>query len=189
MPPSHVTISVDRHPAVILPLGARVDLLAADCGFAASTFVRGSGWGKRELAAWLVGRYGPIALLARTAHGVELADRAPPSEHADFSGLPALIAGARRRALTALRAALTPDGDLGFAVEGIQRGHVVRVSDTLGQDGWLPVDMPRMHLSDRVVSLVTAQRLTSQEAFDVAWAPFDDLLEEVEVDELWNATA
>ena len=185
MPQSYVTIR-GGPPALALPLGLAVSAVAFECRTATINFLRGSGWGRPEIVAWIVGRYRPVTL--RPERGADN-DRPAPSSRADWSGLPAVIAEARRETLRALRTALTPAAELDFAVAGIEGGHVVRVVDTFGAEGWAPVDRPRIRLADRVVSLVAAHRLTCPDAFEAAWEGFDGLLEEVEVDELWTATA
>ncbi len=198
MPESFVTVH-EGGPVPMLPLGVRVRSVALDCRSATVTFLRGSGWGKRELAGWLLGRYRPIAALVpgaerdctgRSEDRKRSRARSPiPSDLPTLCPLSllALIDGAKRGTVAAVRAALEAN-PTDFAVEAIQHGNVLRVEDFLGEEGWVPVDRPRMRLTERLISLVTAHRLTDPEDFEESWAGLQELQEELAVDEAWYAT-
>jgi hypothetical protein len=107
------------------------------------------------------------------------------SSRLDAKALPDVIREAKKRSLAAIQAALALETSI--SVEALD--NVARVQDLLGEQGWVPLDRPRMRLSDRVVSLVTAHRLTLPAEFADSWSHLGELLEEVEVDEAWNASA
>jgi hypothetical protein len=175
---------------VALPLGVEVDRVARECGAATLAFLRGTGWGKRELAFWLIGRYEPLASYVQAGDdGAPSAGALGPPSESDLSRLPALVRHARRQTLKLLRTALLHGEHLDFAVAAVGHGHVAPAEDTLGRQGWVPVARPRMSLVDRVGSLVTAQRLTRPGEFGADWGALGELLEEIEVDELWSASA
>ena len=183
MPQSYVTLR-GGGPALVLPLGVEVRSVALECRSAALALLRGSAWDKRQLATWLVSRYRPLASFAKPEAGEEGPVSAPAASSggANVGALPGVIREARQRTLDAIQAALA----LETCIPVEQLGNVARVQDLLGERGWVPVDRPRMRLSDRVVSLVTAHRLTLPSEFGEAWAHVHALREEVEVDEAWN---
>jgi hypothetical protein len=188
MPQSYITVR-EGGPSSTLTLGADVRSVAHECRSATLAFLRGSGWGKRELAGWLVTRYQPLCSMAKTVRRDEApASEAPPSSRLDARhniALPEVIREAKRRTLAAIEAALAAETRVG--VEELDS--VARVRDLLGEQGWVPVDHRRMRLSDRVVSLVTAHRLTLPSEFGESWVGLRELLEEVAVDDAWNASA
>jgi hypothetical protein len=188
MPQSYIAVR-EGGPSLTLPLGVEVRSVALDCHSAALAFLRGSGWGKREIAGWLVSRYQPLCSLVAPVRR----DEAPPSDRPPSSrletrhhiALPEVVREAKRRALVAIEDALAVETSV--SVEELDS--VARVRDLFGAQGWVPVDHRRMRLSDRLVSLVTAHRLTVPSEFAESWVGLRELLEEVEVDEAWNASA
>jgi hypothetical protein len=188
MPQSYVTL-IGGGPSRVLPLGVEVRSVALECRTAALAFLRGSEWGKRQLATWLVTRYRPVASLAAQA-GQDY-DQAPPSvppsSRLDATGgaLAGVIREAKQRTLSSIEAALAIETSI--AVEELD--NVARVQDLMGVRGWVPLDRPRMRLSERVVSLVTAHRLTFPSEFAESWSHVRELSEEVAVDEAWNVSA
>jgi hypothetical protein len=186
MPQSYVTLRGGA-PALVLPLGVEVRSVALECRSAALALLRGSAWGKRELATWLVSRYRPLASFAKAGAGAgEDAPLSAPVASsrggASVGALAGVILEAKQRTLGAIQAAVALETSI--PVEELE--NVARVQDLLGERGWVPVDRPRMRLADRVVSLVTAHRLTLPSEFGGSWADLKQLLEEVEVDEAWN---
>lgn len=141
----------------LLPRGMNV-LDAADRARAAGfVFVSSSrwGWGKRDLANWLVHDYRPAVLSASQRPRTEAS-----AASADESSATKLVASARRRVVEMLGEATTAWAGADFASESVENGFVIGVSDEAGCIGYAPVHEGRMRLVDRVASLFIADFLT-----------------------------
>jgi hypothetical protein len=125
---------------------------AAGFGFVSSSRW---GWGKRDLANWLVHDYRPAVLEASARPRTEVS-----SAKADDASATKLVASARRRVVEMLTEAVTTWSGEDFARESIDNGLVIGVSDALGGLGYAPVHQGRMRLVDRVASLFIADFLT-----------------------------
>ncbi|HEY2514642.1 MAG TPA: hypothetical protein VGI39_27445 [Polyangiaceae bacterium] len=147
---------------VLLPDGVRALDVADRAREALLALLRGvgNGWGKREVARWLVGPYHEV-----TAYAAVQED---PEDSTTFRRVPRRVAtealddvlrGAKEELLATLILAAPPDSDVRFSQRAILAGHVVRTRDAKGRGGWTAVDAPRMRLSDRVVSLAAVDYL------------------------------
>lgn len=113
------------------------------------------GWGKRDLANWLVHDYRPAVLAASARPRTEAS-----SAKADEPSTTKLVASARRRVVEMLADCCTSWAGTDFASESIENGIVIGVSDDAGTIGYAPVHQGRMRLVDRVASLFIADFLT-----------------------------
>ncbi|MDB5220632.1 MAG: hypothetical protein JWO86_8559 [Myxococcaceae bacterium] len=126
---------------------------------AGSAFLRGTtvGWGRRELADWLVCQYAPCAA---TPLYPETADSAPASERTLDEGiLERVILDARGRALRLLADLVVPWQASPIARLAVACGNVVAQRDERGGIAYSPVGLARMRLAERVASLFIADYL------------------------------
>ena len=126
---------------------------------AASAFLRGTtlGWGRRELADWLVCQYAPCAA---TPLYEESARELPASERTVDEGiLERVILDARACALRLLGELVTPSQASPIARLAVACGTVIAQRDGLGGIAYSPVGRKRMRLADRVSSLFIADYL------------------------------
>lgn len=126
---------------------------------AASAFLRGTtlGWGRRELADWLVCQYAPCAA---TPLYEESARELPASERTVDEGiLERVILDARARALRLLGELVSPSQASPIARLAVACGTVVAQHDALGGIAYAPVGRKRMRLADRVASIFIADYL------------------------------
>jgi hypothetical protein len=141
------------------------DSFARHCREAGVAFVRGttSGWGRTDLARWLVSQYAPAVVACgdvgpRRACGITVVDE-PTIER--------VVLDARARVLRTLSELTLSDRATTLARTFIARGEVLAVRDGLGYVAHAPVDRARMPLSDRVVSLFIADWLNDRHAYRV----------------------
>jgi hypothetical protein len=139
--------------------------VARNCRDAGVAFVRGttSGWGRTDLARWLVGHYAPAVIPCgdvgpRRACGLTVVDE-PTIER--------VVLDARARVLRTLSELTVRDRATTLARTFIARGEVLAVRDGLGYVAHAPVDRARMPLADRVVSLFVADWLNDRLAYRV----------------------
>lgn len=133
---------------------------------AAVLFMRGGaheGWGRRELAGWLVCHYG--SCVAESSDPPRSARPPRCSAEVSVESLGELIAAARMRMVTLLEDLRDRDTAEGVTRSLIARGFVEAVRDEHGAIAYVPVDQRRMRLAERVASLFVADYLN---------APFDD---------------
>ncbi len=118
-------------------------------------------WGKRELASWLLRSY--ACATAPFPHP-DVADAEPPSEDGvDAQRMCNVIRVARQKGIAAI--ATTWRGQHAFADAALEMGHVVEARVENGAAVFLPVDLPRMKLADRVLSLVAADYLSNPQDY------------------------
>jgi hypothetical protein len=141
----------------ILPHGTFVHEIADRARAAGFVFISSSrwGWGKRDLANWLVHDYRSAVLEASARPRSEVS-----SAKADEASATKLVASARRRVVEMLSEAATTWNGADFARESIDNGLVIGVSDDAGGLGFAPVHQSRMRLVDRLASLFIADYLT-----------------------------
>ena len=144
--------------------GAHVHDMADAARAAALAFVSCSryGWGRKELAAWLVEHYRVAAIPAPAGRATW---RRPAVDTAldravDDTDVAALVARARRHASDLVSTAWSTWRTQGFAREMLDSGFVVGVTDADGGLGYAAVHREGMRLVDRVVSLFLADFLT-----------------------------
>lgn len=138
---------------------------ARACREAGVAFVRGttSGWGRSDLAKWLVCHYAPSVVACgdagpRRACGITVVDE-PTIER--------VVLDARAKVLRTLSVLTVRDRATTIARTFIARGDVVAVRDDSGGVAYAPVDQPRMTLTDRVISLFVADWLNDRLAYRV----------------------
>ncbi len=132
---------------------------------AAAAFVRGTtfGWGRRDLASWLVCHYSPCLVSDAAAQPDTqracTASLSAASAHLDDERVEQLILDARCSVLRLL-------SDLGWASQAavlardaIGSGYVIEMRDPLGEPSWAPVGRNKMRLAERVGSLFIADAL------------------------------
>lgn len=114
-------------------------------------------WGRRELAAWLVGDYA-----AATSASCPFIEERSPSSHGltplEDVTIEKLLRRARRRILDLL--ATRSEWGASLAQDAVDRGLVIGVEDHRGTVGYAPVDVPGLRLVDRLSALFIADYLT-----------------------------
>ncbi len=131
---------------------------------AATEFVRGTtfGWGRRELASWLVCHYCPCLVTDATAHAAtqraSSATLSAASAHLDDERVEQLILDARCSVLRLLSNLAWPSQAASLARGAIGSGHVIELRDPLS---WAPANRTRMRLAERVGSLFIADALNN----------------------------
>jgi hypothetical protein len=140
-------------PAVV----GSVREVADRCRLAGLEFVNGAPmWDKRDLAAWLVGPYRDATF--NGSYFPRPCDYEPPPP----SGLGRLIAEARWRVLSVLEAVALDSSAIGRLTA---HPAVQTYFDPAGDQGFRPLDVARMRLSDRVLSLFAADARTRPRAY------------------------
>lgn len=141
----------------LLPRGTTVLDIADRARAAGFVFISSSrwGWGKRDLANWLVHDYRPAVLDASAQPLSEVS-----SAKADEASATKLVASARRRVVEMLTDAATTWNAAELARESIDSGLVIGVSDDASGIGHAPLHQSRMRLVDRLASLFIADYLT-----------------------------
>jgi len=119
---------------------------------------------KRALSEWLLGPYQEATAFAARRHGHPRPDSVPPSA-TPLQGVEELVGAAKAAVREAVRAALGPRGseDLIRLLPPVV--HVAQVHDVYGGHGFVPMDVARTKLTDRVLSLVVADYLTRPDDF------------------------
>lgn len=161
---SFITPRVETR-CVALDAGTTVKDVADACRSAALGFAWGAdrGWGRRELARWLVGPYARAVAPSRAARsGMRRATRTTALEERTIVEL---LRRTHAVLLDGLRAAATWRRDAAFAREMIDEGFVVGLVDDESAIGYAPVDAFDMRLVDRVRSLFLADFLTRPEEY------------------------
>jgi hypothetical protein len=145
---------------LLLP-GSRVRDVADACRSAALGFAWSAhqGWGRRELARWLVGPYARATAATRIlrASGPRLAV-APRA--LDEPEIEELLGRARGEILEVLRNAWSWAHDPTATRAWLDEGLVAGIADESSDLGYAPVDRAGMRLVDRVRSLFIADYLT-----------------------------
>lgn len=132
---------------------------------AAAEFVRGTtfGWGRRDLAAWLVCHYSPCLVADAAVHPDGIRSLAPnlspASVRLDDECIERLILDARCSVLKLLADLAWPSEATARAQNAIGAGHVIATPDRRGDRHWAPVGRRRMRLAERVGSLFIADAL------------------------------
>lgn len=132
---------------------------------AAIDFVRGTafGWGRRELASWLVCQYSPCLVVDAAVHpdrSRALADNVTTALlPIEDELLERLILDARCSTLKLLADLPWPTEAEAHTRAARAAGHVVSTCDARGRRRWAPVGRRRMRLADRVASLFVADYL------------------------------
>jgi hypothetical protein len=151
----------DAAPLRTLPPSTSFEVIALACREAALAFLNGTSeapWGKRELAAWLLGPYETAVHLTAGLTRYSVVRRAAER--------PVLLRTVQRVILDAHEDALRLLSTLGEVTGGGEvvwsashEGLVVGCRDATGVAGWVPVVSRAMGLSERVRSLLAADFL------------------------------
>lgn len=138
---------------------------------AAAEFVRGTtfGWGRRELASWLVGHYSPCLVADAVVHPDGPPGCSAPlsaaSTRLDDESVERLILDARSSALRLLSDLSWPSQADAMAKDAIASGFVIATRDPRGKRSWAPVGRTRMRLAERVGSLFIADALDNPDDY------------------------
>lgn len=163
-----VAFGARRRGPALLEGGATRATVAAACRAAALDFMAGvaGGWTKIDLARWLTGPYAWATRHCRHGERTLVSDGsdAAPSSLAP-ERIDALLASTRGRVLMALKKAALSGGVLELAEEVIDQGFVRRAVDEDAMEVWVPVDVSRMRLLDRVQALFVADHLDDPVAY------------------------
>jgi hypothetical protein len=136
--------------------------LADACRSAALGFLTGvaEGWDKKDLAEWL-GVYQSIAVRSEDASAC-LGRRVPPAGRPvrlDAGRIERLLSDTREEAVDVVLALTDPQRGIHFGFYAVIAGLVTNYVDPHGNTAWAPVDLPRMSLLDRLLSLFAVDYL------------------------------
>jgi hypothetical protein len=150
-------------PALELPHDLEIASVAAWCRGAYLTFLERAldGLSKRALAEWLWGPYRALVALGPAVYcASEDAPRSwPYRAPVRADEIATLGHESRRSLLGVLRGMTALDADISFTFAAIHKGWVARSRDVAGRVGWVPVDRPKMRLTERLISLVAVDYL------------------------------
>ena len=134
---------------------------------AAAEFIRGTtlGWGRAELAKWLVCHYSPCLVAATTDNGggrgaVVSARLSLPSERLEEEHIERIVLDARCSVLRLLADLAWPSQAWTIARTMLATGTLVERSVD-GRSTWAPVARKRLRLAERVSSLFVADFLAT----------------------------
>lgn len=153
-----------RRGRTVLDDGSTREGVASECREAALAFVNGvaAGWDKLDLALWLTGPYSRAT--RHQPRGERVTGMDEETELTD-EAVEELVVRVRSQMIAALETAALGEGTLEFAVEAMDRGLVRRAEDLDGEIVWVPVDLTRMRLKDRVRSLFASDYLNDPGAY------------------------
>jgi len=165
--------SHDSDVDTILTLPSQTSALgvAASCRDAAMVFMEDSlGWGKGQLAMWLMGPYGQITQYTHAIERVTQSGRyprvqAPLLREIDARMVDRVISSARDEVIARLAQMLDGEGEPAFVYDMVSLGFVVRCEDARQIEGWVPSSTAR-RLADRVLSLFAADYLVRPQDYE-----------------------
>lgn len=163
----------DARLCPLLP-GIRVADVADACRSAALAFAWSAhnGWGRRELARWLVGPYAHAVAATRALRGSGM--RAAVERCAiDEETIGGLLATTHAETIGMLRGIWSWTNDAAAVRARIGEGLVAGIVDEASELGFAPVDNVRMRLVERVRSLFVADYLSRPGDY-AAFAVCDD---------------
>lgn len=145
----------------LLP-GIRIADVADACRSAGLGFAWSAhhGWGRRELARWLVGPYAHAAAATRSLSTSGMRRPAVAKRALDDNAIEDLLARSRVEIIEMLRSVWSWKSDAAFVRARIDEGIIAGVTDETSGLGFAPVDGIGMRLVDRVRSLFVADYLT-----------------------------
>jgi hypothetical protein len=163
----------DARLCPLLP-GIRVADVADACRSAALGFAWSAhnGWGRRELARWLVGPYAHAVAATRTLRGSGVR-AAVVRREIDEETIEGLLAATHAEIIEMLRGMWSWNNDAAAVRASIGEGLVAGIVDEASELGFAPVDNMRMRLVERVRSLFVADYLTRPSDY-AAFAVCDD---------------
>jgi hypothetical protein len=135
---------------------------------AGARFVRGAayGWGRRELATWLVCQYAPCTTPAGDVRLRSACGNGAKGVLRD-NDITSIVEKARRDALAVLTELRDPMRAAAIARVMVAAGFIDAVRDVRGARAFVPVAQERMKLSERVASLFVADCMNAP--FDYRW--------------------
>ncbi len=163
-----------------LEAGATRETVSEECRFAALELMAGAakGWDKLDLVLWLTGPYHRAtrhvprgertALIAPSARRLafgETSGQVDEDGEVEPEAIEDLIVRVRQQLVASLEKAALDEGVLDFADDALARGIVRKTKDEAGEEVWVPVDVSRMRLRDRLRSLFAADYLNTPEAY------------------------
>ena len=152
---------------IVLPEPTSAIAIADACREAVTMFVeQAPGWGKAELAMWLMGPYAALAKHAEKL-GPRQAEPGRPGSllrDLDVDRIQSVIGRAHAEVVDTMDRVRTTDGAADFGLTMFSFGFVARFQDHSRGIGWLPTNRAR-RLADRVLSLVAADYLTRPEDY------------------------
>jgi hypothetical protein len=154
-------LTLDGRTIFTLPKSIPALVVSRRCRAALLSFVNGAEkWSKRDLALWLAG---PYTLVTQAAGAlVENPPRQARARRAvDPRTIACIVAESVEFARDLLRASMRTDGGGVTAWDAWQRGLIVRCEDAYLNEGWVPLDLPRLRMRDRVTSLWAADYLAN----------------------------
>lgn len=113
----------------------------------------------RAIAAWLVGPYAN-AVLPTTRFDF-------PPGRVDRGRLTDVIDGTRVEAGFTMRSLVSREVGMHLSMNAATSGWVVQFSDLRGNVGFIPVDLPKMRLRDRVLSLISADYMARPDSYAI----------------------
>lgn len=177
------TFTARPEPAFLVD--ATRETVADDCRDAALSLLAGTaaGWGKRELAYWLVGPYAHATRHTPRGERVAFFD---DDRTVDDAAIETLLLRVRTQLVTSLERAALEGGALDFSGDILLRGVVKRAVGADGEDAWFPVDAARLRLRDRLRSLFVAHYMNDPASYDTLFVchrcedvVFDELAKEL----------
>ena len=157
MSASDIREILGAEPTLRLPDGVFVLDVAEACRRATIAFAGSAApetEEKRALATWLVGPYRELCSFVATPSRQERIAMPVRTEQ-----VKELYALARAHVLGVIRGMGKVEGDLSFSVAAVGDGWIEKCRDESGRLGWVPVDRPKMRLTERVLSLVAVDYL------------------------------
>lgn len=148
----------------ILPEATR-ESVAFECRAAALSLLAGirKGWGKVELARWLAGPYAWATRHVPRDPRPKAHEPWPTIAEADVHDC---LTRVRIKLVASLERAVLEHGLLDFVGQHLRRGLVVQTVDARGVDVWVPRDVVRLGLYDRVRALFAADSMNDPGAYE-----------------------
>jgi len=156
---------MQKRPSLSLPGGLDVSHTAEVSRVAVRSFLAMPA-DKRALSDWLLGPYQEATAFCARRHGHSSPPRlesVPPP--APLQGVAELVGGAKQAVREAVDAALGPNGSEALIRLLPPVVHLAAVHDVYGGHGFVPMDVARTKLTDRVLSLIVADYLTRPDDF------------------------
>lgn len=157
-------VAAGRSGRLLLDDEATAESVSAECRSAALSFMSGAatGWDKLDLALWLAGPYATAVRHGMRGQRVASFSCGPVLPESEIERL---VTRVRSQVLAALENAALDGGALGFVADIGRRGLIHRAVDRAGGDIWIPLDVLRMRLRDRVESLLAADYMNAPVAY------------------------
>lgn len=144
--------------------GVTRESVSEECREAALHFMAGvaGGWDKVDLALWLTGPYSRATRHAKRGERCALAEASATLRAETIEDL---LVATRGRLIAALEKAALGDGSLEFTNEVVTHGLVRRAIGEDGRELWIPLDIARLRLRDRLRALFAADYLNSPDDY------------------------